>query len=79
MTTPTPVNPPQPAPAVVVTPVNDPNKAIAALLTTIVGVIVQWLSTGTFTLGQEGATAIVGAVATILVYLVDNRKKLFIR
>lgn len=51
------------------------NKAIAAGATATVGVLTQWLATGQFTLSQEGVTAIVGAVATLLVYLVSNRKR----
>lgn len=49
------------------------NKFIAAVVTTIVGVLVQWLATNTgFQLKQEGVTAIVGAVTALLVYLVSN-------
>lgn len=59
------------------TPVDPaPNKAVAAALTTLLGVLVQWLSTGHFTLEQEGTTAIVGAVATLLVYAVSNYRRL---
>ena len=53
-----------------------PNKAIVAAVTTLVGVIVQWLATGHFSLTQEGTTAITGAVVTILVYLVSNYRRL---
>jgi len=52
------------------------NKALAAALTTIVGVALQWLSTGNFNLEGEGATAIIGAVATVAVYAVSNRRRL---
>lgn len=52
------------------------NKAIVAAVTTVTGVAVQWLSTGTFDLGSEGATTLVGAVVTLLVYAVSNRRKL---
>lgn len=59
-------------------PPDDPyaNKTVVAAVTTLVGVGVQWLATGRFNLGGEGATAITGAVVTILVYAVSNRKKL---
>jgi hypothetical protein len=59
------------------TPVGDPfaNKAIAAGLTTIAGVATQWIATGAFSLSQEGATAIVGGVATFLVWAVSNWKR----
>lgn len=68
-----PVNP---APAVNPVPA-DPyaNKTIAVAVTAITGVLVQWLTTGHFTLGQEGATAIVGGVAAGLVYFVSNWKR----
>lgn len=52
-----------------------PNKALAAAITTLAGVVVQWLTTGDFTLDQEGVTAIVGGVAAILVYVVNNWKR----
>jgi hypothetical protein len=55
---------------------NYPNKAYAAALTTVSGVAAQWLATGSFSMTQEGTTAIVGAVATGLVWLVSNRNKL---
>jgi hypothetical protein len=55
------------------------NKSIVAALTTIVGVAIQWLSTGAFTLAAEGTTALTGAVVTVLVYVVTNRRKLFSR
>lgn len=52
------------------------NKAVAAALVTIVGVITQLLTTGGHvSLGQEGVTAIVGAVATLLVFVVSNWKR----
>jgi|tagenome__1003787_1003787.scaffolds.fasta_scaffold20728623_2 hypothetical protein len=73
MTTLPPQQPTSPATPVPVDPY--PNKALAVLLTTIVGVVTQWLSTGHFSLGQEGATAIVGAVATLLVWAVSNFKR----
>jgi hypothetical protein len=73
MTTLPPEQPVTPATPVPVDPY--PNKALAALLTTVVGVVTQWLSTGTFNLSQEGATAIVGAVATVLVWAVSNFKR----
>ena len=52
------------------------NKAVVAALATVIGVVVQWLSTGHFTLGQEGATAITGAVTTLLVYAVSNYRRI---
>ena len=52
------------------------NKAVTAALTTLVGVGVQWAATGHFTLEQEGTTAIVGAVVTLLVYAVSNGRRL---
>lgn len=60
-----------------VTP-SDPyaSKAVVAALTTVVGVGFQWLATGAITLAAEGVTALTGAVVTLLVYLVSNRKKL---
>lgn len=65
--TPTPVEPQDPY----------ANKAVVAAVTAVTGVLVQWLSTGDVEFDQEGATAIVGAVATLLVYLVSNHKRLF--
>jgi hypothetical protein len=53
-----------------------PNKALAAALTTVAGVAVQWATTGHLSLDQEGVTAITGAVATLLVYAVSNYRRL---
>jgi hypothetical protein len=66
-----PANPPSPTQP-------DPyaNKAISAALATIGGVVTQFLATGGhLSLGQEGTTAIVGAVATVLVFVVSNWKR----
>lgn len=66
-----PLNPPAPTQP-------DPyaNKAIASALATVGGVLTQFLATGGHvSLGQEGATAIVGAVATLLVFVVSNWKR----
>lgn len=52
------------------------NKALVAAATTVAGVAVQWIVTGAISLGQEGATALTGAVATLLVYWVSNKKRL---
>lgn len=53
-----------------------PNKALAALVTALLTVALQWASTGNFNLGGEGATAIGGALATLLVYWVSNHRRL---
>lgn len=57
--------------------VEDPfaNKAIAAGLTTIGGMVTQLITTGSFEVSQEGATAIIGGVATFLVWYVSNKKR----
>ena len=69
--------PPPEVPPPAVTEVQDPypNKAIAAALTTIVTVAVQWVASGELGLQQEGITAIGGAFATLLVYAVSNWKR----
>jgi len=51
------------------------NKAIAAAGTAIAGFVTQWLSTGSIEFDQEGITAIIGGVATVLVYFISNRKR----
>lgn len=58
---------------------NDPyiNKSLAAALTWLVTVAAQWVATENFNLSGEGVTAIGGAVATFLVYVISNHKKLF--
>jgi hypothetical protein len=53
------------------------NKAVVAAVTTLTGVLVQFLTTGDVSFDQEGATALVGGVATLLVYAISNRKRLF--
>lgn len=63
-----------PSPAAPVDPYA--SKAIVSALTTVIGVGVQWAATGHFTLEQEGTTAIVGAVVTLLVYAVSNGRRL---
>ena len=52
-----------------------PNKAIAAAVTALVTVAVQWAATGSLQLDQEGITALGGAAATVLVYVISNWKK----
>ena len=52
-----------------------PNKAIAAAVTTITTVAVQWAATGELQFTQEGITALGGAVATGLVWFVSNWKR----
>lgn len=52
------------------------NKAIMAALTTISGVVAQYLTTGSLELSEEGVTAFMGAVATLLVYGLSNRTTL---
>jgi hypothetical protein len=52
-----------------------PNKAIAAAVTTLLAVAIQWLTSETFTFEQEGVTAIAGAVTTVLVYVLSNWKR----
>ena len=65
--------PPTPPP-----PTRDPypNKAVAAALTTLVTVGVQWAVSGELGLEQEGITALGGALATLVVYAVSNWKRL---
>lgn len=60
-------------------PPEDPyaNKAVAAALTTIATVLVQLaLSDWELSLEQEGITALGGAIATLLVYVVSNWKRI---
>lgn len=53
-----------------------PNKAIAAALVTILTVLAQLIATDwNLSLNQEGITAIGGAVATLVVYMVSNWKR----
>lgn len=61
-----------------ITPREDPyaNKTLAAFVTTICGLAIQFVSTGgEFQLDQEGTTAIVGGIATFLVWFVSNWKR----
>lgn len=53
------------------------SKAVTAAVATVVGTGIQWVTTGGFTLAAEGSTALTGAVVTLLVYAVSNRRKLF--
>lgn len=75
MTTLEPANPNTPPGVTTPQPDLYPNKALAAAITTVAGVLVQWLTTGGFTLDEEGITAIVGGVASLLVYAVSNWKR----
>ena len=59
------------------TPVDPyPNKAIATAVTALVTAGIQWAASGEFQLDQEGITVLGGALATVLVYVVSNWKKL---
>jgi hypothetical protein len=73
MTTHSPLPPEVPPPTKVEDPY--PNKAIAAALTTLATVGIQWATSEGFSLEQEGITAIGGAAATLLVWFVSNWKK----
>ena len=52
-----------------------PNKAIAAGVTAAVTVLAQYLESGEVNFGQEGITAIGGALATGLVWYVNNWRR----
>ncbi len=54
-----------------------PNKAIGAAVTAVATALVQYLSTGEFSMSQEGTTLIGGAVIALVVYLVSNARRLF--
>lgn len=55
----------------------EPNKALMSALGTLVTTGVLWASTGHLNLDQEGVTLLGGALTTVLVWAVSNRKKLF--
>jgi hypothetical protein len=52
------------------------NKAIVSLAGWLAAVVVQWLASKHFNLGQEGVTLIAGAITTIGVWLVTNFRKI---
>lgn len=54
----------------------EPNKAIMSAVGTLVTTGVLWASTGHLNLDQEGVTLIGGALTTLLVWAISNRKKL---
>lgn len=51
------------------------NKALWPAIMTILGVISQFVESGEFNAGQEGLTALFGAIATVLAFAASNYKK----
>lgn len=56
--------------------VNEPNKAVTAALGTVVLVGVRWAISGHLNVDDEGVVGLAGALTSLAVYAVSNRKRL---